>query len=369
MLDFTTMIALQILVFLLSIGLVGITLLSAVRVLVLPRGAQDPVAFTTFITTRRLFMLLLRFAGSFDRRDAIMAYYAPISLLTLLPVWLTLVLLAYAGLFWATGIDAPYGAFVLSGSSLFTLGFASDNTLTHMVLSFTEATIGLILVALLIAYLPTIYTAFSARENAVRMLDVRAGTPPSVVELISRAYRIGKLESLGSFWSEWEKVFAQIEESHTSLPALVFLRSPLPTQSWVTAAGCVLDSAAFIRSSVDIHHDANADLCIRAGYLALRRIAAYFGIDYPADPHFPAEPISISHEEYAAVYDRLQEAGVPMKADREQAWHDFAGWRVNYDRVLLRLCAITMAPEAPWSSDRAPVLELPTLSRWRIKAR
>ena len=41
---------------------------------------------------------------------------------------------------------------------------------------------------------------------------------------------------------------------------------------------------------------------------------------------------------------------MPLKADLEQAWRDFAGWRVNYDRVLLALAALTMAPDAPWSS-------------------
>ena len=31
---------------------------------------------------------------------------------------------------------------------------------------------------------------------------------------------------------------------------------------------------------------------------------------------------------------------------------DFAGWRVNYDEVLLFLANTTAAPYAPWSSDR-----------------
>ena len=47
------------------------------------------------------------------------------------------------------------------------------------------------------------------------------------------------------------------------------------------------------------------------------------------------------------------ESGVPLIADRDQAWRDFAGWRVNYDTVLLALAAMTMAPYAPWSSDRS----------------
>jgi hypothetical protein len=49
----------------------------------------------------------------------------------------------------------------------------------------------------------------------------------------------------------------------------------------------------------------------------------------------------------------LEEAGVPLKADREQAWRDFAGWRINYDAVLLALANLTSAPPAPWSSDRS----------------
>jgi hypothetical protein len=46
---------------------------------------------------------------------------------------------------------------------------------------------------------------------------------------------------------------------------------------------------------------------------------------------------------------------VPLKADLDQAWRDFAGWRVNYDRVLLSLAALTVAPYAPWSSDRSMI--------------
>ncbi len=48
----------------------------------------------------------------------------------------------------------------------------------------------------------------------------------------------------------------------------------------------------------------------------------------------------------------LTEVGLPIKADLDQAWRDFAGWRVNYDEPLLRLCALVSAPSAPWSSDR-----------------
>jgi hypothetical protein len=228
-------------------------------------------------------------------------------------------------------------------------------------LAFSEATVGLILIALLIAYLPTIYSAFQRREAAVNLLEVRAGKPPSAVEMIERYHRIHGLDRLDEQWQAWEAWFADIEESHTALAALVFFRSPRPDHSWITAAGAVLDAAALSLSSLDIPYTPEAALCVRAGFIALRRIADVFGIAYTADPHYPEQPISVRRDEFDAVCDRLANAGVPLKTDREQAWSDFAGWRVNYDTVLLALCSITMAPPAAWSSDRAPAFRTPAV--------
>ncbi len=170
--------------------------------------------------------------------------------------------------------------------------------------------------------------------------------------MVERYHRIHGLDQLHDTWVTWELWFADIEETHTSLAALVFFRSPLPQHSWVTAAGAILDCASLVNSTIDVPHDPQADLCIRAGYLALRHIADFFFILYNAAPK-PDDPISISRQEFDAVYDRLAHNGIPLKPDREQAWRDFAGWRVNYDTVLLALAALTMAPYAPWSSDRS----------------
>jgi hypothetical protein len=69
----------------------------------------------------------------------------------------------------------------------------------------------------------------------------------------------------------------------------------------------------------------------------------------------------VERHEFDAVLDQLASAGLPIKADREQAWRDFAGWRVNYDSVLLDLAGLTMAPKAPWSGDRATVFRTPRI--------
>ena len=360
------MILLRILAPVCGIWLVIFTLRSAIRNFVLPRSAPDLVAFVTFRVVRSLFTLRMHWATTYEQRDQIMAMYAPISLLLLVPIWLTLVLIGYMGIYWGLGIDSISQDFILSGSSLFTLGFATGTSTLHTFVAFTEAAIGLILVALLIAYLPTMYSVFSQREAAVTQLAIRAGTPPSVEEFISRHQRIGKLHNLAPYWRDWESLFSLIEESHTSLPALVFFRSPTPQQSWLTAAGAVMDSAAFMQAVVDVPITAEASLCIRAGFIALRRICDFYAIPYNDTPTFPEEPISISREEFDAVCDALVSQGVPLHANREQAWLDFAGWRVNYDHPLTLLCGLVMAPYAPWSSDRSVRVQLPSIkSRWR----
>ena len=85
--------------------------------------------------------------------------------------------LGYTGIYWSLGAGSWYEAFTLSGSSLLTLGFAPPHTLALAILTFSEAVLGLILVALLIAYLPTMYAAFSRRETAVTLLEVRGRQP------------------------------------------------------------------------------------------------------------------------------------------------------------------------------------------------
>ncbi len=115
-------------------------------------------------------------------------------------------------------------------------------------------------------------------------------------------------------------------------------------------------------------HDPDAMLCIRAGYIRLRRIATFFGI--PSDPSPKADdPISVTRDEFDEAYDRLAAAGVPMKPDRDQAWRDFVGWRVNYDAVLLTLAALVMAPYAPWSSDRSIRFRVSAVRGRRFTAR
>lgn len=344
-----------------------LTVLSAVLTVTVPRAT--PMMITRWVFTT---MGLVFISGSrhldYRRRDRVLALYAPMSLLALPGVWLLLVLAGYTALYWAVGVRPWASALLESVSSLLTLGFRGPVDAVTTALVFTEAALGLGLLALLISYLPTIYASYSRREVMVTGLEAQAGSPPSSAALLERLARIEGLDTLDEFWQEWARWFADIEETHTTTPSLVYFRSPQPDRSWATAAGAVLDAASIAMSTLDIPRQPWAALCVRAGYVALRRIGDYYAIPYRADPA-PDDPISVSREEYEEVCERLGAAGARLKADRDRAWRDFAGWRVNYDDILIALASLSMAPSAPWSADRAVPYRYPPIFRIRARSR
>ncbi len=327
---------------------------SALRTFVLPRGVITLLTRAVFVEIRHAFDLLAREGRTYAARDRVMALYGPVSLFALVFVWMTIVIAGFTFIYrGAVDVTNWTRAFELSGSSFFTLGFATvSRGVPDYIIVFVEAACGLGLLTLLIAYLPTIYTAFSRRELAVAKLATRAGTPPSAVELLQRYQAINWIGDLPQLWAEWEEWFADIGETHTSLAVLVFFRSPNPDRSWVTAAGALLDAASFAQSTLQTPWSPQAGLCIRAGTLALRHIADFYRIAYDPDPA-PDGPISIAREEFDQAYRDLGGAGVAVRPDRDRCWRDFAGWRINYDAVLIGLAGVTMAPYAPWSSDRS----------------
>ncbi|MGF7234834.1 MAG: hypothetical protein ACQSGP_07725, partial [Frankia sp.] len=256
------------------------TVLSAVQTLAVPRAIPILITRWVFQALRVVLELITRWTADYRRRDRIMALYAPFGLLALPVAWLTLVLGGFMMIDWSLGIQPWRRAFTESGSSLFTLGFLAPRDLPTTATAFIEASLGLGLLALLISYLPAIYGSYSRREIMVTTLETQAGSPPSAAEMLERLARIGGLSTLDQMWREWARWFGDIEETHTSAPSLVFFRSPQPDRSWVTAAGAVLDAASIVSSALDQPRQPEAELCVRAGYLSLRRIADFFAMPY-----------------------------------------------------------------------------------------
>lgn len=333
-------------------AVVLLTVLSAVATFVVPRGVAARLTRITFLVMRRLFDLRLRFTKTYERGETVMAWYAPLSLLVLVGVWLTFIIGGFTLVFRGLGVPTWTSAFSTAGSSLTTLGIEPVNGAWRQTAAFIDAALGLLLLALLITYLPTIYASFQRREAITSRAAMQAGTPPSGVYLLQRFHDIAGFDALEpQVWQPWIAGFLDIEESHTSMAALPFFRSPRVDRHWITSTGAVLDAASLRASMVEGPRQPAAELCIRSGFLALRHIADFFAIEYDPEPQ-RGDPISITREEWEAARTQLEEAGVKVREDIDESWVDFTGWRVNYDTVLLALAGLVMAPYAPWISDR-----------------
>src|SRR6185437_1073637 len=136
--------------------------------------------------------------------------------------------------------------FYLSGVMFLTLGLG--NAVPHSdwarLLAVCEGGLGFGFVAVIISYLPVLYSGFSNREANISMLDARAGSPPSASELLRR--HAGNLEQLEAYLAEWERWSAQLLESHISYPVLGYFRSQHTNQSWLAALTSILDACSLL---------------------------------------------------------------------------------------------------------------------------
>ena len=172
------MIALRVLSFVAGALLALATFVSSVKTVVVPRGVPSRIGRFVFVSLRRAFRLWIRTNASYERRDRIMAFYGPLGMMGLLASWLVLIVAGFTLMFWGLHGGSALDAFRVAGSSVFTLGFERPHDLPSLVMVLWAAALGLLELALLITYLPSVYGAFSRREALVSALEVRAGNPP-----------------------------------------------------------------------------------------------------------------------------------------------------------------------------------------------
>ena len=307
-----------------------------------------------------------RFAD-YQQRDRMRATQAAAVLLAQLAAWLLVAYVGFALLLWPFATRGVVSAFVDAGSSLFTLGFAVPHGAVPAVIVFLAAATGLVILTLQIAYLPTLYGAFNRRETQAVLLNARAGVPSWGPELLARThYALGTgvltLDTMPDLYEKWESWAADIAESHTTYPALIRFRSPGPLSSWVTALLAVLDSAAlFLALSPGAAPVVPARLCLRGGFRCFNRIARTMGFDIPDEPG-PDAKTSLTYAEFLDAVGRMCEVGFPIERDPAEAWPDFVGWRVNYERAAYAVAAAAYAVPALWSGPRRhPTTPIPPL--------
>ena len=329
--------------------------------LIVPRPVGSWLTRLVDKAVNGLFRIATAPVKSYRRRDQILAAEAAVLLLAQLGAWLIVFYLGYALLFWPFVPDIT-DALITAGPGLWGIGGIGSAEVTGAgprVIQDLSALSGIITITLQISYLPTLYGAFNRRENEISLLTARAGSPSWGPELLARTrYALGSglstIDTLPELYERWEAWAADLAESHTTYLPLVRFRSPKPRSSWVVSLLAVLDSAAlYLSLSPGSAPEVQARLCLRSGLICLGEVARAMGLNAPAaDAPDMAGGISLTREDFLEAVQRLREVDFPIERDPEEAWQDFSGWRVNYEKAAYELARAVSAVRAPWSGPR-----------------
>ncbi|MEU9131672.1 hypothetical protein AB0D08_26775 [Kitasatospora sp. NPDC048540] len=333
-----------------GLALLGLTIASILRTLVVPRGLYSILVNRLWAVLRTVLRLA---AAPFGYRtlDRVQTWLAPLILVCTLGTWLLGTLAAYTLLLYGTSGLSWSVSFREAGSSLFTLGFASNDRLRLSALDFLAAATGPLIIALLIGYLPTLYGAYNRREVEVTLLQTRAGEPAWGPELLARQALVGTETALPELYRSWERLAADIGEGHSNYPVLLSFRSPQPNRNWVVGLLAVLDAAAMQLALSPRSAPPEARLVLRAGFTAMRDIADALRIPYDPDPE-PDGPIRLSYAEFDAAVAMVTASGFPAERATVDAWPQFQGWRVNYEAIGYELARRSDAVPSLWTGPR-----------------
>lgn len=241
---------------LLGVLLILFALQDSFEALVLPRRVTREwrVSRLYYRTSWRLWRRGARLIPAGRYRETALSVFGPLSLLGLFACWAAMLIVGFALVHWGCRSlgDSPAidlgRCLYMSGETFFTLGYGdvTPATMFGKMLAVIEAGTGFGFMAIVIAYLPVLYQAFSRREQTISLLDARAGSPPTAGELLRRSGAPEDCTEVDRFLSEWELWAADVLESHLSFPVLSFYRSQHGNQSWLAALAVALDTSSVL---------------------------------------------------------------------------------------------------------------------------
>ena len=343
----------RILAVIFGIVLILLVALDAFETIILPRRVARRFRLVRLIT----FVIQLGWkslgyvtrAGA--RRESILSYLGPLSLLALFGFWAVLFVFGFALLLW--GLALPLNApdkvisfttyLYLSGTTFFTLGLGDITPLPGVarLLVVSEVALGFIFLALVISYVPIIYQAFSRRELRISLLDSRAGSPATAAELLRRNHAGKNVEELRLLLRDWEVWCADILESHLSYPILAYYRSQHDQQSWVEALTVILDTSALILTGFDGLADEPARFTFAMARHAVVDLALVIGIP-------PTTGVNrLSAAEFAHLRDVLAASGIHLR-EGTATEQKLAALRETYEPFVSALADRMLVSLPPW---------------------
>jgi len=335
-----------------------IVLWDAFEAIILPRRVTRRFRLTRlfFRTSWRSWKFVMCLVPSRKKREALLGFYGPLSLLVLVAVWAVGLVLGFGLMQYGAGsavtMSGGEASFLtdiyLSGTTFFTLGLGDVIPRSGLAraLVVTESGFGFGFLAAVIGYLPFIYGSFSKREVDISLLDSRAGTPPTAGELLRRhSYPHGQ-DALRELLKDWELWSAELMESHLSYPVLAYFRSQHDNQSWVASLTAILDTCALVMVGVEDACEKQAELTFAIARHAVVDLSQVFGTAPASLPHdrLPAEQL-------LHIRNILAQHGLKLR-DGDEADRRLTELRGMYEPYIHALAAYLNQSLPPWIPQR-----------------
>lgn len=351
-----------------------VVLLDAFQTIILPRRASGRFRLTRmfYIATWNPWRFLVRRLSNPRKRETVLSYYGPLSLIILLVVWAGVMVVGFGLIFYSIGSPFHDAAqpvnfrsdIYVSGTTIFTLGLGDVTPLNPWAraLMILESGTGLGFLAVVMGYFPVLYSAFSRREVSISLLDARAGSPPTAAELIRRESHDGAEQALAVLLMEWERWSAELLESHISYPQLCYFRSQHNNQSWLSALTAILDTTALLISGIQGREARQAQLTFAMARHAVVDLVQVFSLQ----PIHNA-PDRLPPERYQKLYDMLCQSGVRVCRDSlsSQRLREMRALYEGYAEALSRFLAM---PLPPWITDQPHKDNWQTVARLRAQS-
>lgn len=343
-----------------GIALVLVVLWETFETVVLPRRVTRHFRLTRLFyrTTWIPFSALVSRIRTRKRRDSLLSFYGPLSLLLLFAFWALSLVIGFGLIdygdgarFGGTLFPSRFGnAVYLSGTTFFTLGLGDITPASPLsrLVTVIEAGIGFGFLALVIGYLPVLYQAFSRRESTISLLDARAGSPPTAFELLRRhsapVVGVHALEALTDLLHDWERWGAELMESHLSYPVLAYFRSQHDNQSWIGSLTVILDVCALAMVGLEGMCQYQARMTFAIARHALVDLSQVFG----APPDHNRSQSRLPQEQLNEMRRQLSEFGLRLKQD-EGADAELQRIRALYEPYAFALADHLRLELPPWA--------------------
>src|ERR1700733_1510053 len=311
----------------LGVIIIWVVLLDAFETVALPRRVTRHFKLTAWFYRRTWIPWrgIARRIKTTSRQQNFLGYFGPLLLILLLGFWAAGLIFGFALVQYGIGGHEQlsrerltFGKIIYhSGETFFTLGYGDivPTSGPARALSVIEAGMGFAFLGVVIGYIPVVYASFSRRGIQISMLDARAGSPPSAVELLLRlAGRSDdpgvKQKVLDDVLRDWERWAGELLESHISYPVLSFFRSQHSNQSWLGALTTMLDVTSLVLTGIEGVHSGQAKLTFAMARHAAVDLAQVVNATYDA-----GAPDRLGEMELVALRDALAAGGLRLRSD------------------------------------------------------